>query len=103
GGDLEAADAIAVDRELPREVGRAPREVPLEAPGHAVAVLPHSFAARDRRRVLVLGGRTVLPSSDRLDASARDAFVDHGRVVDEERDDSLGISSGVEVEVAIDR
>src|SRR5258705_13782308 len=80
----------------------AAREVAFEPRGYAVLVIPERLAARNRGRVLVLGGGARPPALDGIESIAGFTFVDNGRVVAEERDDAVDVALGIELEVAPD-
>lgn len=84
------------------EKNDAAREVALEPRGYAVLVIPERLAARNRGRVLVLGGSARPPALDGIESIAGFTFVDDGRVVAEECDDAIDVALGIELEVAPD-
>jgi hypothetical protein len=84
------------------EIDGTAREVALEPRGYAVLVIPERLAARNRGRVLVLGGGARPPAFDGIESIAGFTFVDDGRVVAEERDDPVDVALGIELEVAPD-
>jgi hypothetical protein len=84
------------------EIDGTAREVALEPRGYAVLVIPECLAARNRGRVLVLGGGARPPALDGIEPIAGFTFVDNGCVVAEERDDAVDVALGIELEVALD-
>ncbi len=85
------------------QIGGAAGEVAGEAASHEVALLASTLGAEHLGGVLVPGGCPFLPVADLGAAVVGLTFIDHHRLVREQRDDGVDVAKIVSLSSAVVR
>src|SRR6266699_1091686 len=96
--DLQATDQAPLDSKAPLQIGSPAGEVAGEATSHQVALLVGALGAEHLGGVLVLRCWTFPPASDRGFAVVGLPFIDDHRLVGEQCDDSVDITTSIGLE-----